>query len=72
MCAVNTGTPAHLKFTGLFGFDSKSDEPASKKRKTADDRALKDAAEKMEGRTVLWSVCQPLIQFVLEVEMYHT
>ncbi|KAJ7937530.1 hypothetical protein B0H13DRAFT_1852503 [Mycena leptocephala] len=49
----STGTPPRLKFTGFFGSqdsDSKSEEPASKKRKAADDRAAEEAAEnKGEG-----------------------
>ncbi|KAJ7916923.1 hypothetical protein B0H13DRAFT_2445608 [Mycena leptocephala] len=51
---MNSGTPARLKFTGFFGSqesnpDAKSDGPASKKRKTADDRALEESGDKGEG-----------------------
>ncbi|KAJ7938057.1 hypothetical protein B0H13DRAFT_2302152 [Mycena leptocephala] len=49
---VNTGTPARLKFTGFFGgqeTESKSEGPSSKKRKTADDRAV-NLRTKARGR----------------------
>ncbi|KAJ6514152.1 hypothetical protein DFH09DRAFT_1333102 [Mycena vulgaris] len=49
---VNNGTPARLKFTGFFGSqesNSNSGEPSSKKRKTADDRALEESEDKGEG-----------------------
>ncbi|KAJ7198416.1 hypothetical protein B0H12DRAFT_1244851 [Mycena haematopus] len=46
---IANGTPARLKFTGFFGGDTKSEEPAQKKRKTADDRALKEGDDKGEG-----------------------
>ncbi|KAJ7933665.1 hypothetical protein B0H13DRAFT_1855907 [Mycena leptocephala] len=49
---VNTGTPARLKFTGFFGgqeTESKSEGPSSKKRKTADDRAVEESEDKGEG-----------------------
>jgi hypothetical protein len=52
--SVNSGTPARLKFTGFFRSqepnpDAKSDGPASKKRKTADDLALEESGDKGEG-----------------------
>ncbi|KAJ7233377.1 hypothetical protein C8J57DRAFT_1532514 [Mycena rebaudengoi] len=49
---IVNGTPARLKFTGFFGSqgsDTHSDEPAQKKRKTADDRAQEEANDKGEG-----------------------
>ncbi|KAJ6540435.1 hypothetical protein B0H19DRAFT_1269017 [Mycena capillaripes] len=49
---VNNGTPARLKFTGFFGSqgtDENSEEPATKKRKTADDRAIRESQDKGEG-----------------------
>ncbi|KAJ7246825.1 hypothetical protein B0H12DRAFT_1235448 [Mycena haematopus] len=50
--ASASGTPACLKFTGFIGsqgVDMKSDEPSSKKRKTADDRAVEEVDDKGEG-----------------------
>jgi hypothetical protein len=44
--------PAHLKFTGFMGSqgtDMKSGEPATKKRKTADDHAAEEVNDKGEG-----------------------
>ncbi|KAJ7169785.1 hypothetical protein C8R46DRAFT_1217449 [Mycena filopes] len=47
---ISQGTPASLKFTGFFGSQGSTDEPASKKRKTADDRAAEEAQDdKGEG-----------------------
>ncbi|KAJ7708260.1 hypothetical protein B0H17DRAFT_1125027 [Mycena rosella] len=49
---IASGTPARLKFTGFLGSqgtDMKSGEPPSKKRKTVDDRAAEEAADKGEG-----------------------
>ncbi|KAJ7934409.1 hypothetical protein B0H13DRAFT_2305834 [Mycena leptocephala] len=49
---ITSGTPARLKFTGFLGSqgtDTKSWEPSSKKRKTADDRAAEEANDKGEG-----------------------
>ncbi|KAJ7917782.1 hypothetical protein B0H13DRAFT_2321992 [Mycena leptocephala] len=49
---IVSGTPARLKFTGFMGSqgtDMKSGEPATKKRKTADDRAAEEANDKGEG-----------------------
>ncbi|KAJ7930211.1 hypothetical protein B0H13DRAFT_1859046 [Mycena leptocephala] len=49
---ITSGTPARLKFTGFLGSqgtDTKSGEPSSKKRKTADDRAAEEANDKGEG-----------------------
>ncbi|KAJ7903023.1 hypothetical protein B0H13DRAFT_1882366 [Mycena leptocephala] len=51
---MHSGTPARLKFTGFFGsqesnLDAKSDGPASKRRKTADDRSLEESGDKGEG-----------------------
>ncbi|KAJ7658456.1 hypothetical protein B0H17DRAFT_1213203 [Mycena rosella] len=48
---IASGTPARLKFTGFLGSqgtDIKSGEPPSKKRKTADDRTVEEAADKGE------------------------
>ncbi|KAJ6544501.1 hypothetical protein B0H19DRAFT_1076606 [Mycena capillaripes] len=47
-----TGTPGRLKFTGFFGsqgMDEKSEEPVTKKCKTADDRAIEESEDKGEG-----------------------
>ncbi|KAJ7710859.1 hypothetical protein B0H17DRAFT_1190539 [Mycena rosella] len=62
---INLGTPACLKFTGFFGSQKTNakpdEEPQSKKRKTADDRGIKDSEDKGEGRqpalqvTNLWT-----------------
>ncbi|KAJ6492601.1 hypothetical protein DFH09DRAFT_1338303 [Mycena vulgaris] len=49
---IAAGTPARLKFTGFFGSqgsDANSEQPISKKRKTADDRAADEADDKGEG-----------------------
>ncbi|KAJ6522020.1 hypothetical protein B0H19DRAFT_1277520 [Mycena capillaripes] len=48
---IVSGTPARLKFTGFFGSQGaeKPEEPATKKRKTADDRAAEEAIDKGEG-----------------------
>ncbi|KAJ7691662.1 hypothetical protein B0H14DRAFT_3531768 [Mycena olivaceomarginata] len=46
---ISQGTPARLKFTGFFGSQGSTDEWASKKRKTADDRAAEEADDKGEG-----------------------
>ncbi|KAJ6524436.1 hypothetical protein DFH09DRAFT_1372178 [Mycena vulgaris] len=48
---IASGTPARLKFTGFLGgqgTDMKSGEPPSKMRKTADNRAAEEAADKGE------------------------
>ncbi|KAF7354168.1 hypothetical protein MVEN_01104500 [Mycena venus] len=49
---IVSGTPARLKFTGFFGSqdpENRSEEPRTKKRKTADDRAAEEANDKGEG-----------------------
>ncbi|KAF7366803.1 hypothetical protein MSAN_00938600 [Mycena sanguinolenta] len=48
---INNGTPARLKFTGFFAnhSDTKEGEPSTKKRKTADDRALEESQEIDKG-----------------------
>ncbi|KAJ7798946.1 hypothetical protein B0H14DRAFT_2617510 [Mycena olivaceomarginata] len=45
---ISQGTPARLKFTGFFGSQGSADQPPSKKRKTADDRAAEEAQEDKE------------------------
>ncbi|KAJ7692703.1 hypothetical protein B0H17DRAFT_1200287 [Mycena rosella] len=47
-----TGTPACLKLTGFFGSqgsDSNSEEPPTKKQKSADDTAAQEVEDKGEG-----------------------
>ncbi|KAJ7794054.1 hypothetical protein B0H14DRAFT_2622287 [Mycena olivaceomarginata] len=50
---VLTLTPALLRVLSswFFGSGTKSDEPASKNRKTADDRALEESGEQVHGYT---------------------
>ncbi|KAJ7456828.1 hypothetical protein B0H11DRAFT_1925641 [Mycena galericulata] len=48
---INNGTPAYLEFTGFLGsqgMDARCVEPATKKRKTADYRALEESED--EGK----------------------